>query len=157
MSIELKLAAKNPTEQRILAYLQENASEVLAEKINSGTKTLAGAMDYAKKEAQKLDHEGGCICVDDATVFGWIVHYFEEAHIEEKAKKPAFILPGSAVKKPAKAGKTAIEPSKVEEPPKVVPPVAKVIPKVYRLKKPAGPINTTPQLSMIEALLEVKP
>ena len=94
MSSEIKLIAANPTEQRVLDYLTANASEVLAEKINAGPKTIYGALEYAKGEAKKLDHEDGCVCVDDATVFGWIIHYFEEAHITEKTKAPAVKLPG---------------------------------------------------------------
>ena len=35
--MELKLKANNKQEEIILAYLQENASETLAEKINNGT------------------------------------------------------------------------------------------------------------------------
>jgi len=77
--------AKNKNEERILAYLQANASETLTAKINSGSKTLAGAMKYAKAEAQKLDHSNGCVVVEDDVVFGWIVHFFEEDSIKETA------------------------------------------------------------------------
>ena len=35
--MELNLKANTPAEQRILEYLQNNASETLAEKINNGT------------------------------------------------------------------------------------------------------------------------
>ena len=57
--ITLNLTAKNKQEELILAYLQENASEPLANKINNGTpfkkdghpllnkKTLSGFMQYA--------------------------------------------------------------------------------------------------------------
>ena len=34
---ELNLTAKGTEQERILAYLQENASDVLTEKINNGT------------------------------------------------------------------------------------------------------------------------
>ena len=56
---QLKLTANTPSEQRILEYLQNNASETLAEKINNGTpfekdgkpltnkKSLSGFMKYA--------------------------------------------------------------------------------------------------------------
>jgi hypothetical protein len=82
----ITLTAKNPTEQRVLDYLQANASEVLTERINAGKKTIAGALAYAYGEAKTLAAGESCVCVDDATVFGWIVHFFEEDHIEEKAK-----------------------------------------------------------------------
>ena len=103
--MDIKLTAKNLTEQRVLDYLTANASEVLAEKINSGKKTLAGALDYAKGEARKLEGGASCVCVDDATVFGWVVHFFEEEHLVEKAKPKAEVrLPGGVKKaKPVKA------------------------------------------------------
>ena len=94
--ITLNLTAKNKQEEIILAYLQENASEPLADKINNGTpfekdghpllnkKTLSGFMKYACEEARKLAEKGAnSACVDDATVYGWAIHYFEEESIEE--------------------------------------------------------------------------
>lgn len=93
--ITLDLTAKNKQEEMILAYLQENASEPLANKINNGTpfekdghpllnkKTLSGFMKYACEEARKLAEKGAnSACVDDATVYGWAIHYFEEESIE---------------------------------------------------------------------------
>jgi hypothetical protein len=120
MSVELKLTAKNTTEQRVLDYLLANASDVLAAKINSGTKTLNGALNFAKDEARKLDQSGDCVCVDDATVFGWIVHFFEEESIAEKKSRPAVRVPAGATKqsppaKPVKAEKAA-RPAKQEKP-----------------------------------------
>ena len=94
--ITLNLTAKNKQEELILAYLQENASEPLANKINNGTpfkkdghpllnkKTLSGFMQYACEEARKLAEKGAnSACVDDATVYGWAIHYFEEESIKE--------------------------------------------------------------------------
>ena len=93
--MELNLNANTPAEQKILEYLQNNASETLAEKINNGTpfekdgkplinkKTLAGFMKYACDEARKLAEKGAnSACIDDATVYGWAIHYFEEESIE---------------------------------------------------------------------------
>lgn len=93
--MELKLKANNKQEEIILAYLQENASETLAEKINNGTpfekdgkpltnlKTLSGFMKYACEEARKLAEKGAnCACIEDKVVFGWAIHYFEEDSIE---------------------------------------------------------------------------
>jgi hypothetical protein len=97
----INLTASNPTEQRVLDYLTANASEVLAEKINAGKKSIDGALDYAKDEAKKLASGQDCVCVDDATVFGWIIHYFEEEHITEKKKASPYKLPGNVAVKPA--------------------------------------------------------
>lgn len=93
--MELNLKANTPSEQKILEYLQNNASETLAEKINNGTpfekdgkpllnkKTLSGFMKYACDEARNLAEKGAnSACIDDATVYGWAVHYFEEESIE---------------------------------------------------------------------------
>ncbi len=97
--VALKLEAKNPAEQCVLEYLSENASDVLVGKINDGKKTLRGSLSYAKSEAKKMAKNGaGCVMVEDATVFGWIIHYFEEDEIKE-SKKSATRLPKNVVKK----------------------------------------------------------
>ena len=89
--IKLNLTPQNKQEELILTYLQNNASETLADKINNGTpfekdghpllnkKTLSGFMKYACDEARKLAEKGAnSACVDDVTVYGWAIHYFEE-------------------------------------------------------------------------------
>ena len=93
--IALNLKAENKQEELVKAYLEENASEELAEKINNGTlytkdgmpltnkKTLASFMKYACEEARKLAEKGAnSACVEDAVVYGWAIHYFEEDSIE---------------------------------------------------------------------------
>lgn len=77
----LNLEAKTSNEKLILKYLEENASDVLREKINSGKKTLKDCWEYIKSEARKKA-VGGCACIDDATVFGWAIHFFEEDGIK---------------------------------------------------------------------------
>ena len=93
--MELNLQAKTKEQQRIKAYLEENASEILADKINNGVhiqkdgkrllnkKTLDGFLKFACDEAKKQAEKGAsCACIDDDVVFGWAVHYFEEDTIE---------------------------------------------------------------------------
>lgn len=93
--MKLNLEATTKEQQRIKAYLEENASEILAEKINNGVriqkdgkmllnkKTLDGFMKFACDEAKKQAEKGAsCACIDDDVVFGWAVHYFEEDSIE---------------------------------------------------------------------------
>ena len=93
--IKLNLTPQNKQEELILNYLQNNASETLADKINNGTpfekdgnpllnkKTLSGFMKYACDEARNLAEKGAnSACIDDATVYGWAIHYFEEESIE---------------------------------------------------------------------------
>lgn len=93
--MKLNLTAQNKQEELVLKYLQDNASETLADKINNGTpfekdghsltnkKTLAGFMKFACDEARKHAEKGAnSACIDDATVYGWAIHYFEEESIE---------------------------------------------------------------------------
>ena len=93
--IKLNLNANTPAEQKILEYLENNASETLADKINNGTpfekdgkplinkKTLAGFMKYACEEARKTAEKGSnSACIEDSVVYGWAIHYFEEESIE---------------------------------------------------------------------------
>lgn len=92
---QLNLEAKTKEQQRIKAYLEENASNILAEKINNGVriekdgkillnrKTMDGFMSFATEEARKQAEKGARYAmVEDAVVFGWAVHYFEEDSIE---------------------------------------------------------------------------
>ena len=91
----LNLKATTQTEQKIKAYLEANASEILAQKINHGVriqkdgktllnkKTLSGFLKYACVEAKKHAEKGAqSACIDDAVVYGWAVHYFEEDSTE---------------------------------------------------------------------------
>ena len=93
--MKLNLEAKTKEQQRIKAYLEENASDILAGKINNGVlikkdgkillnrKTLDGFMSFATEEARKQAEKGARYAmVEDAVVFGWAVHYFEEDSIE---------------------------------------------------------------------------
>ena len=93
--MKLNLEAKTKEQQRIKAYLEENASDILAGKINNGVlikkdgkillnrKTLDGFMSFATEEARKQAEKGARYAmVEDDVVFGWAVHYFEEDSIE---------------------------------------------------------------------------
>ena len=92
--IKLKLKAESPELQAVKEFLEENANEFLAEKINNGVyiqkdgkrllnkKDLASFMKYACEEARKLSTKGATsACVKDEIVFGWAMHYFEESDI----------------------------------------------------------------------------
>ncbi len=98
--MKLNLETTNENEVIIKAYLEKNASETLADKINNGVliekdgfqlinkKTLSGFMQYANGEAQKLAKQGArACCVKDEIVYGWAIHYFEEDSIEENLYK----------------------------------------------------------------------
>lgn len=108
----LQLTATTTEEKVLKEYLEQNASEVLADNINNGVpvekdgkkliskKTLAGFLKYATDEARKQAAKGATsACLHSDIVFGWAIHYFEEDSIlgtlynedgtEYKAPKPA--------------------------------------------------------------------
>lgn len=92
--VTLNLTTKNAEEEKVKKYLEENASEALAMKINNGVKivkndktliskkSLETFMKYACEEARKQAENATGICIDDPTVFGWAIHYFGEDSIE---------------------------------------------------------------------------
>ena len=118
--MKLNLDTKTNEERKVKAYLEANASEILAEKINNGVriqkdgktllnrKTLAGFMKFACDEAKKQAEKGAhSACIDDDVVYGWAVHYFEEDSIEgtlynedgiEYKKQPSVAAKAPAVK-----------------------------------------------------------
>lgn len=73
----LNLEAKNQPQELILQYLEQNASESLAERINQGNHTLQDCFDYIRNEARK-QAVNGVAAIEDRQVYGWAVHYFEE-------------------------------------------------------------------------------
>lgn len=93
--MKLNLETKTKEQELIKQYLEENAGEILANKINNGVKItkdnktlinkkdLDGFMNYANQEARKLAEKGSnCACIEDKVVYGWAIHYFEEDSIE---------------------------------------------------------------------------
>ena len=88
--IAVNLETKNDSQKIIKAYLEENASQPFADKINNGVhiekdgktlinkKDLDGFWAYATKKAQELKSP----YMDNDTVFCWAVHYFGEDDIE---------------------------------------------------------------------------
>ena len=93
--IKLNLETNCREQEIIKEYLEENASETLADKINNGVKiqkdnktlinkkTLDTFLQYACEEARKLANKSAKgACIEDKTVFAWAIHYFEEDTIE---------------------------------------------------------------------------
>lgn len=134
----LNLTATTTEEKVLKEYLEQNASEVLADKINNGVpvekegkklvsrKTLAGFMKYATDEARKQADKGATsACLHSDIVFGWAIHYFEEDSIlgtlynedgtEYKSPKP---IPKVTPKKtaPATATDTPTSPAPKPQP-----------------------------------------
>lgn len=95
--MKINLQAKDESQKRILEYLEANASDILADKINNGvqvekdSKKLLSKKDldsffvYAQNETRKLAEQGkNYACIEDKIVYGWAIHYFEEDSIEGK-------------------------------------------------------------------------
>ena len=131
--IKLNLKAESPELQAVKEFLEENANEFLAEKINNGVyiqkdgkhllnkKDLASFMKYACEEARKLSAKGATsACVKDEIVFGWAMHYFEESDIigtlyneDGSIYKPTSKKSTTSVQRtPAPAGQAKPEPPK---------------------------------------------
>lgn len=98
--MKLNLQAGNAYETAVLKYLEENASDALVEKINSGEKTLKQCFAYVKDQAKK-EAKSGCAMVEDKVVYGWAVHFFEEddIEVEDKGKTKPIPEPKEIVKK----------------------------------------------------------
>ena len=130
--ITLNLTAKGTEQELIKKYLEENASETLAEKINNGVrierdgktlinkKSLDGFMKFATDEAKKLAEKGAsAACVRSDVVFGWAIHYFEEESIVGKLYNEdgsEYKAPKPVVKKTTTTPATTYTPPVVKKP-----------------------------------------
>ena len=143
LTLREKLKAESELEQKVLAWLEKNASDSLTEKIAGGEKTIAGSLRYAYDKAKERANGESQICVDDETVFGWIVHFFEEDSIEEpKAKPPAVRAAKGA--KPQLEKKASTGPAKMS------------VQGEYKPSTPPPKKKDQPQLSLFDSLDEVK-
>lgn len=151
--MKLNLTANNPAQERIKAYLEETASAELVYKINVGTpsekdgkplinrKTLDGFMRYASSEARKLAESGAQFaCIEDQTVFGWAIHYFEEDSIIEKLYNPD----GTEYKTATKT-KTETKPKPTPKAPTQTAQKPQTQPKAEAPKQEPTPTPKTPQ------------
>ena len=127
--MKLNFQTQRKEHEILLAYLEQNASAALAEKINNGIpankngtqlvmkKDLTGFMKYATEEARKAAPKGATsACIEDKTVFGWLMHYFEEDSIEGRYFHPD----GTPYTPPKKETKKST-PAKPKENPKPQP------------------------------------
>lgn len=84
----LKLKAEGRSQELVLAYLEENASEDLAQKINEGNRTMADCWGYITGRARNKA-KGNSVAIEDAEVYGWAVHFFEESNGDLKRESDA--------------------------------------------------------------------
>ena len=150
----LNLEAKNSAQQRIKEYLEQNASEVLAEKINNGVwiekdgkkflnkKTLDGFWRYATEEARKIAEKGvSGAYIEDSVVFGWAIHYFEEDSIEGTLYNEdgtEYAKPKPAPQKPKKAKKEKVVTESVTPPEEETKPLNEIPQIAPKKQKPAS-------------------
>ena len=94
-------------ETTIQTYLENRAKEdsLFAETYKKANKSIKECCKYIYSQARKLAAGGKAVGIDDATVYGWAVHYYDEDEI--KVDK---------VQERVEVATPAAEPTKVEQP-----------------------------------------
>lgn len=98
------LKADSKETEIILDYLEENASDVLAQKIHEGKKTMDDCWKFIYECAKKAAAGKNSYGCADQEVFGWAIHFFEEDSIKAEdivKNKPAKAEKPKEVKKAA--------------------------------------------------------
>lgn len=72
---------KNPAIAKIAEYLLTRTD--MKEKLDNEKKSLSEMFDYIVSEANK-HRDGNCACIDDETVYGWAIHYYDEENVKFK-------------------------------------------------------------------------
>jgi hypothetical protein len=97
----------------IKAHLDKMAQQdfAFAERYKLESKSLDACLNYIKQEAKK-QAKNGCAAIEDAVVYGWAVHYYQEDNliienvkakvVTPKADKPKEIKPIKALVKDKK-------------------------------------------------------
>lgn len=95
-------------ETAIKNYLDNRAQtdSLFAETYRKANKSIKECCRYIISRARKLG--GQAVAVDDATVYGWAVHYYDEDDIKvEATAEPARVAAPAAVTAPTKPAKPA--------------------------------------------------
>lgn len=94
-------------ETTIQTYLENRAKtdSLFAETYRKANKSIEECIKYIYSQARKLAKGGNAVGVDDATVYGWAVHYYDEDNIKvDKVKERVEVVAPAA------------EPSRTEQP-----------------------------------------
>lgn len=85
----MQQAQLNPFEQALKTYLDQRAQDdpLFATSYAKPKKSIQECAQYCTQEARKLLKSGNTVCVEDATVYGWAVHYYDEDNIKISAIK----------------------------------------------------------------------
>ena len=108
------MPTSNNFETTIKNYLDSRAQtdSLFAEAYRKANKSIKECCRYIISQARKLG--GTAVAVDDATVYGWAVHYYDEDDIKlEATAEPARVTTPAAVTAPPKPVKPA--PAKAEK------------------------------------------
>lgn len=70
-------------EQLIAEYIEENASDILVNKINKSDKGIGDCWSYIVNCAKEKAKGASGIGIASDVVFGWAIHYFEEDSIKK--------------------------------------------------------------------------
>lgn len=91
-------------EQAIKIYLDNRAKtdSLFAETYKKANKNIKECCKYIYSQAKKLAKGGNAVGVDEATVYGWAVHYYDEDDIkvDKVQERVEVVAPAS---EPAKA------------------------------------------------------
>lgn len=101
-------------EQAIKIYLENRAKtdSLFAETYKKANKSIEECCKYIYSQAEKLAKGGNAVGVDDATVYGWAVHYYDEDNIKVKdVKERVEVVAQTTVQEPV-----VQEPVKEEKP-----------------------------------------
>lgn len=102
---------KNPYEKAIAKYLEQTASDSLKDKIREAAKAgydIHTCFSYIRDQAKKQAKDG-CAMVEDAVVYGWAVHYFEDEWQSDAKNKAVEKAKSDAQKAKAEADRKAKE------------------------------------------------
>ena len=95
-------------EQAIKIYLDNRAKtdSLFAETYKKANKSIKECCKYIYSQAKKLAKGGNAVGVDDATVYGWAVHYYDEDNIKVKdVKERVEVVATATVQEPVKEEK----------------------------------------------------
>ena len=81
-------------QEAVKPHLDKMAQEdfAFAERYKDEKKSLKGCADYIMAQAKK-QAKGGCAAIEDAVVYGWAVHYYQEEEVKVEEVKAKVVTP----------------------------------------------------------------
>lgn len=92
----------------IQTYLENRAKtdSLFAETYKKANKSIKECCKYIYSQARKLAKGSNSVGIDDATVYGWAVHYYDEDDIKvDKVQERVEVVAPVAIQKPVKEEK----------------------------------------------------